>query len=434
MRLKSILSLAFCGVIASNIAFASELFLMGGAISDTNSNIYTALAKATGKVATPNKCSGNWVVTTCPKIAIITSAAANQAAGDDAYSNDASGSLSYQHLYSAYGFSVKHISAHIDNYQSATNLNTAEGRTNQTILEQADVVFFNGGDQARHARTWLNDEGSDNALMKIIYNRFSQNKLIVAGTSAGTAIQSNPTYGEGSSFGQLYFASSQGLAVKSVKDGAINGTGLKDTRAASGSLQYLDNGGKMPGFGLSPSNVLVDTHFDARGRLARLIPALHNTSKQIGAGVDEDTAFFIKDGVGTVYGTHGVFIVDNRNASYSSANYFAGKNFRVSYLTKGDEFIFDNSTVVSTKKQISKPYYSGHKDSNNITASYETTTLITRLVDQLDNDNIGYTKAPSDYPRTTPKFKLYFYKDSQTKGYYTDDFYTVSNALLDISN
>lgn len=434
MKLKSVLGLALYAITASKLVFASELFLMGGAISEANSHIYNALAAATGKIATPNQCATDWAITTCPKIAVITSASASKAIGDDAYNNDEDSSLSYEHLFTKYGFSVKHISAHIDNYQQATDPNSSEGKANQAILEQADIVFFNGGDQARHARTWLNNDGSYNDLMKIIYTRFTNNKLIVSGTSAGTAIQSNPTYGEGSSFGQLYFSAAQGLASKLVNDGGVNGTGLKDTRAASGSLQYLDNGGKIPGFGFSPENVLVDTHFDARGRLARLIPALHNTNKEIGVGIDEDTALFIKNGAAKVYGAHGVFIVDNRNATYLSNNYFAGKGFRVSYLTDGDQYTFANSTVISSKPLIKSPAYSGHKDSTNITRAYETTNLITRLLDQTDKDNIAYTKAPSDYPRDTPKFKFYFSKDGQTKGYFSNQQYTINNALLDISN
>jgi hypothetical protein len=33
------------------------------------------LAKATGKIPTPNKCVDDWKITNCPKIAVITSAA-----------------------------------------------------------------------------------------------------------------------------------------------------------------------------------------------------------------------------------------------------------------------------------------------------------------------------------------------------------------------
>lgn len=433
MKIKLITGLIICTVLSTKLVVASELFLMGGAIDDNNSNIYNALAKATGKIAEPNQCSDDWTKTTCPKIAIVTSAAADKATGDDIFNNDEPDSLSYKSLYSKYGFSVKHISAHIDNYQQTTNPNTLEGKLNKTILEQADVIFFNGGDQARHARTWLNDDGSYNQLMQIIATRFIHNQVIIAGSSAGTAIQSSPTYGEGASFGHLYFANSQGLANKSVRDGGVNGSGLQDMRAPIDSLQNSDNGGKMSGFAFAPDSVLVDTHFDARGRLARLIPALRDTHKQIGVGVDENTAFFIKDRVGTVYGKNGVFIVDNRYANYQSSSYFAGKNFRVNYLSMGDSYNFTTLKAVSNKSLIKIPRYNGYKDSNNIIGAYETTNLLTRLVDQTSGINFGYTKTPSDYPSNTHVFKFKFTKDAKTAGYYGDNRYTVVDAIVNIN-
>lgn len=51
-------------------------------------------------------------------------------------------------------------------------------------------------------------------------------------------IWANITFGEGSSFGALYFKNSVGLASKKVSDGAVNGTGLKDIRNGTRSLQY----------------------------------------------------------------------------------------------------------------------------------------------------------------------------------------------------
>lgn len=49
---------------------------------------------------------------------------------------------------------------------------------------------------------------------------------------------SNPTYGEGISFGHLYFNGKIGLAQKSTKDGAVNGSGLADLRNGTKGLQY----------------------------------------------------------------------------------------------------------------------------------------------------------------------------------------------------
>lgn len=414
--------------------YHGKLFLMGGAIADDNSQIYNALASATGKTPQPNKCNQDWEQTTCPKIAIITSAAASEADGDNAYYNDISDTaLSYEHLYQKYGFAVKHITAHIDNYKIATNPNDSDGKMNLQIIENADVVFFNGGNQSRHARTWLNDDGSYNKLMDAIYKRFKADKLIVAGSSAGTAIQSNPTYGEGASFGHLFYAKSAGLAPKNVNDGAIGGTGLKDTRVKTNSLQYLDNGGKMPGFGLTPDNVLVDTHFDARGRLARLIPALYSTNKNLGVGVDENTAFFIQDNTATVYGQRGVFIADKTLAKKTDNKYFGVSGVRISYLSSGDKYDFTDNAVISNKQKITSPTYSSYKDSSDITKSYETTNLLTRLVDQTGGYNKGKTKAPSDYPSSTVSFSIIFDKDTQTTGYYGNNQYTVSKAIVDIS-
>ena len=55
---------------------------------------------------------------------------------------------------------------------------------------------------------------------------------------------------------------------------------------------------------------LPDTHFSARGRLGRLPAILVDTQLSLGAGIDEKTALFYEDGVGTVYGYNGVTICD----------------------------------------------------------------------------------------------------------------------------
>lgn len=71
-------------------------------------------------------------------------------------------------MFFTYGLTSRHVSVHIDNYLKTTNLSTAEGQLNLQILRQADIVFFNGGDQARHIRSWLNDNGTPNQLLDVI--------------------------------------------------------------------------------------------------------------------------------------------------------------------------------------------------------------------------------------------------------------------------
>jgi cyanophycinase len=92
------------------------------------------------------------------------------------------------------------------------------------------------------------------------------------------------TYGQGSSFGILYFKNSADLAPKKIIDGGVNGSGLTDTRNGTTSLQYDYNGGKMPAFNMI--DFFVDTHFDDRGRLGRMPAALTSIGQKFGLGVD----------------------------------------------------------------------------------------------------------------------------------------------------
>jgi hypothetical protein len=107
-----------------NMISGLRIFLMGGNVNDNETTIYESLAKATNRTPQPNRCSDDWDETKCPRIAVVTSAAASEADGNDAYMNDLPTSLSYKNLFGKYGFSPKHISVHIDNYQTDTDLST----------------------------------------------------------------------------------------------------------------------------------------------------------------------------------------------------------------------------------------------------------------------------------------------------------------------
>lgn len=150
----------------------------------------------------------------------MTSAAASEIDGNDAYSND-SDSMSYKTMFEKYGMSPAHVSVHIDNYKSTTNITTLQGKANLDLLTSADVVYFNGGDQSRHIRSWLNDDGSHNQLLLQLKSRAFANETVVVGTSAGSMIWGDTTFGSGSSFGVLYFKNSIGLAPKNITDASL---------------------------------------------------------------------------------------------------------------------------------------------------------------------------------------------------------------------
>lgn len=115
----------FIGCLLACIALTYKVFLLGGAVEDDESDIYTLIAKESGRVAQPNNCSDDWNTTPCPRIAIVTSASPTTDDGNDEYYvEEEEGLMSFEQLYKFYGFSPKHVTAHIDNYQLHTNATT----------------------------------------------------------------------------------------------------------------------------------------------------------------------------------------------------------------------------------------------------------------------------------------------------------------------
>lgn len=192
--------------------------------------------------------------------------------------------MSYKTLFWTYGMSPKHITLHRDNFRIHANTSTPQGKLNLEIVNTADIIFFNGGDQSRHVRSWLLDDASPSSLLLALKNRAMSNEIVCSGTSAGSMIWDTQTFGEGNAFGVLYFMKSIGLAPKKLSDAEVGGSGFLDDRKGNNSLQYNYNGGKMPAFGFV--NFTVDTHFNARGRLGRLAPVLTDLKKSLGIGID----------------------------------------------------------------------------------------------------------------------------------------------------
>lgn len=69
----------------------------------------------------------------------------------------------------------KHIKVHVDNYKTAADPLTYYGDKHYGILSVADIIYFNGGDQSRHARCWFNDNGYPNPLFALIKRRVLNN-------------------------------------------------------------------------------------------------------------------------------------------------------------------------------------------------------------------------------------------------------------------
>ncbi len=152
-----------------------KIFFIGGAADQKSPEIYQKLASlVANRPPMPNACNNDWSVTKCPRIAVATSASASAQDGNQAYEDDSTGE-SYKTMFLRYGATPKHITVHVDNYKIHSDPNTNEGKNNLQILAQADIILFNGGDQSRHTRSWMNDDATPNALLQALKKRVLNN-------------------------------------------------------------------------------------------------------------------------------------------------------------------------------------------------------------------------------------------------------------------
>lgn len=147
------------------------------------------------------------------------------------------------------------------------------------ILKGASVVFFTGGDQLK-----ITSQLGDSAVYQTVEKIYLEGGTI-AGTSAGASVMSETML--------------------------IDGDG--DASHQLGKLL-----GMAPGLGFV-RNMVIDQHFAERGRLGRLLGAIAQNPRQLGIGIDENTAVIIQDQTSfEVIGQGAVYVLDGSDSSYSN--------------------------------------------------------------------------------------------------------------------
>ncbi len=131
-----------------------------------------------------------------------------------------------------------------------------------TKVEKATGVFFTGGNQ-----NILMSLLREYNLIQIFRKKFHTG-TVFGGTSAGTAIMSNPML-----------------------------TGQADLSVLNGSQVEL-----AEGLGLLPPGIIVDQHFIVRSRFNRLAGLILNKKAHTGLAVDESTSVLIKNDQAQVIG------------------------------------------------------------------------------------------------------------------------------------
>ncbi|GAB2910237.1 cyanophycinase [Rheinheimera gaetbuli] len=212
------------------------------------------------------------------------------------------------------------------------------------LIRRSDVIFFNGGDQSLTLQALRFEDGRASPELQQIETMLRNGDMIIAGTSAGTAVMSGgsfagsriPMITNGDSYSAMQFGAFDLPAPKRGcdKDQSCS-NGL-----AEGHLTYSSAGG----LGLFNFGVL-DTHFSERGRQGRLVRLLNDTQSRYGFGIDENTALLVgftdSDNAPQVnmqvIGANGVFIVDTAEVGRAGEGAVANiTQVATHYLTRDD--------------------------------------------------------------------------------------------------
>lgn len=206
-----------------------------------------------------------------------------------------------------------------------------------TLLEQSDGLFLNGGDQ------WLTlnafgPVGSREPEFEILAERLEHGRMVLGGTSAGTAVQAaGVMISNGDSATALI---ESGFNRPPPPAGCDRDASCPDG-LTSGSLTWHEGGGLST---FAPG--VVDTHFSERNRQFRLLQLLALTGQRLGWGIDEATALeAIRAGdsddlVLRVHGTGAVWMLDTGQAVVERTRPLAISGVRAARLLAGRAYRF----------------------------------------------------------------------------------------------
>ena len=173
-------------------------------------------------------------------------------------------------------------------------------------IRQCDAVMFSGGNQMRLSSTYGGTE-----FLDIIKQRYLNENFVIAGTSAGAMAMSNTMIYEGN-------------AARAHLKGEVKMTT---------GLGFIDS-------------VIIDSHFEKRGRFGRLAQAVATNPSCIGVGLGEDTGMLITNGNKMeAIGSGLVVIVDGHDILHSNiadipdGNPISIENIKVHFCEKGNGYV-----------------------------------------------------------------------------------------------
>ncbi len=175
----------------------------------------------------------------------------------------------------------------------------------EALVDKFTGIFMTGGDQLR-----LCGLIADTPFAITIIKRIEEQRIVLAGTSAGAAA----------------------MGYHMISGGSSGESPHKELVNMSTGLSILPE-------------IIVDQHFHNRNRMARLMTAIAAHPDKIGIGIDEDTvAIFEPNHTMRVIGRGTVTVVDPGEVSYSNQLWVSGSapltihNLRVHILASGCKY------------------------------------------------------------------------------------------------
>jgi len=173
-------------------------------------------------------------------------------------------------------------------------------------VQKCHAVMFSGGNQLRLSAT---DGGTQ--FLQILKRRYAEENFVIAGTSAGAMAMSNTM----------------------IYEGNATRAHLKGEVKITTGLGFIDT-------------LIIDSHFEKRGRFGRLAQAVATNPSCIGIGLGEDTGMLITEGnkmeaigSGLVVIIDGHEILHSNIADIPDGNPISIENMKVHFCEKGNGYL-----------------------------------------------------------------------------------------------
>ena len=186
-------------------------------------------------------------------------------------------------------------------------------------IKNCNAVMFSGGNQLRLTSIF----GGTTFLELLLKRYWDEPGFLVAGTSAGAMAMSNTM----------------------IYEGNATRAHLKGEVKITTGLGFIDD-------------VIIDSHFEKRGRFGRLAQAIASNPSCIGIGLGEDTGMLITEGNKMeAIGSGLVMIIDGHDIRHSNiadipdGNPISIENLKVHFCEKGNGYLLKERLFIQEIKE-----------------------------------------------------------------------------------